>query len=1189
MILQLRKLEAYGFKSFADKLEIEFDQGITAIVGPNGSGKSNITDAIKWVLGEQNIRNLRGTKTEDIIFSGSTTRRALGIAEVSLTFDNSDGQLPLDFKEVVVTRRVFRSGESEYYINKAKCRLKDIYDLFADTGLGRDAISVISQNKIDQILNSKPEERRLLFEEVAGITKYRNRKKESLKKLEETEQNVIRVTDIIAEIENQLEPLAEQAKKTRQFNQHNEQFRLCKLTVLLNDYDQYHQNLAECKKQKVKIEQVMQDTEIKLNLSEVAKEQVNNEMIEVEKSLQLLTMKNNELNIKIEKNNNSAAVFEERLRQWEDHQVRLSINSDEKKHNFKIIENNLKVVAGEIKLQEKKAEEAKVKLAQETLKEADLACKIRVLEANIAQMKENAFQKVQELANQRNRLENLNCDLTKSTATILYLKSEKEDAEQCLYRSEEDFSSLQKTEKENLKTMQIVNVEKAQLGLQINQLTTRLEEVNLKLRQLHQELSTAQTRLHFLIGMQEEYEGFGRATKSVLKNNYAWQAGVCGAVAELIKVKKQYITAIEIALGANLQNIVTENDLIAKQAIAFLKKEKLGRATFLPLNTIANRGKMTLDKSINSFGGFIGCASDLVDCEQKYRRIIEFLLGRTIVVDHIDHAVKLANLQNFKVRIITLDGEMISPGGSMTGGSNARREVSFLNRVEEIEELKQAILSSQKTLDQKEQYRQELHKDLNAVDAQFQSQVHLSQEVAVKQAETKIYIEKAESERLERKTSLAALQIQINQEENNLAQLQIEISDMQSAIAQVERVEGMQKDDDKNASAALLHLNGDKEVVSSKILDTKIEITIVEQEIIRAKERRESFQLALNRYQDECDKLSAEFENLQATMKDTSIQLKNITNENMRLMHLKEIGTKDYDNFHQVKLDKLVVMQDNDKTIKELRKKYNELQSNSHEIDILHTRCLFEVNSCRENVGENYKLSIEAANQLRLEESNEELNKKIKVLASDIEALGSINPNAIAAYQNLNERYVFMEKQANDLIVAKEYLSGIIRDIDLTMSKQFAEAFEKINELFGNIFIKLFGGGQAGLVLSDHQNILASGIEINVRPPDKKLQNLSVLSGGERALTVVALLFSFLAFKPAPFTVVDEIDAPLDEANVGRFSSFLKEYAKDTQFIVVTHRKGTMQAADILHGVTVEDSGVSRVVSVRMEEEVSKI
>lgn len=1184
MVLQLRKLEAYGFKSFADKLEIEFDQGITAIVGPNGSGKSNITDAIKWVLGEQNIRNLRGTRTEDIIFSGSATRKALGIAEVSLTFDNSDGQLALDFKEVVVTRRIFRSGESEYCINKARCRLKDIHDLFADTGLGRDAISVISQNKIDQVLNSKPEERRLLFEEAAGITKYRNRKKESLKKLEDTEQNILRVTDIISEVENQLEPLAEHAQKTRQFNHLNEQFRLCKLTILLNDYDQFHHDLIECKKQKLAIEQVNHDTEIKLNLVEVAKEQLNNEMIEVEKSLQLLAMKNNELNVKIEKNNNMVAVFEERLRQWEEHQVRLSKDIDIKNQNLQRVVNNLKLIADEIQVQQKKADNIQENLTQELLAETALSFKIRALEVDIVKMKEITFQKIEELANQRNRLENLNCNLTKSAEFISNLKSDKELAEKNFHNSEKDIFALQKSADENTKIAQITQTNKAQLNLQINQMAKEREQVDSELKQVNQELNTARTHLHFLIGMQEEYEGFGRATKRVLKNNYDWNAGICGAVAELIQVEKQYIMAIEITLGGNLQNIVTENDLIAKQAIAFLKREKLGRATFLPLNTITNRGKMTLDKSISAFDGFIGCASDLVDCDQKYKKIIEFLLGRTVVVDHIDHAVKLASLQNFKIRIITLDGEMINPGGSMTGGSNARREVSFLNRVGEIDELKHTILLSQKTLEVKEQYKQEIHKKLNVVDEQFQSQIRISHELAVKQAEIKIYIEKAELELIDRKKDLTTLLEQIDQQENHFNQLQIEILHMQSAIKQVESMDNLQKDDDKNASVLLLSLNEDKEVVSNRIIDIKIKNTVIEQEIIRAKEKQESFQSALDRYQDERDKLITEFENLKSTMNTTNIQLENITKENLKVMHIQDIGMKDYDNFHQIKLDKLVVMQDNDKAIKDLRKKYNDLQNKNHEIDILYTRYLFEVNSCKESIDENYKISMEEANQLRLEENNTILNERIQELESDMKALGSINPNAIAEHQSLNDRYIFMKKQANDLIVAKDYLFGIIRDIDLTMSKQFAEAFEKINAFFGDIFIKLFGGGQAELVLSDHKNLLDSGIEINVQPPDKKLQNLSALSGGERALTVVALLFSFLAFKPAPFSVIDEIDAPLDEANVDRFSLFLKEYAKDTQFIVVTHRKGTMQAADILHGVTVEDTGVSRVVSVKMEE-----
>jgi len=1181
--LQLRKLEAYGFKSFADKLEIEFDKGITAIVGPNGSGKSNITDAIRWVLGEQNVRNLRGAKAEDIIFTGSSTRRALGLAEVSLTFDNSDGQLSVDFNEVVITRRLYRSGESEYYINKARCRLKDIYDLFADTGLGRDAISVISQNKIDQVLNSKPEERRLLFEETAGITKYRNRKKESLRKLEDTEQNLLRVRDIIHEIEHQLGPLAEYAEKTKQYNVLNEEYKKSKLTVLLNRYEQYNHDFEMNKKQILELQQSSQASEVRVNLLEVTKEQLNNELTQVEKSLQILSVKNNELATAIEKNNSDIAICKERLERNNETGQRLQTNQAELDKNKLKMSDQLFESQKNIEQFEEKAKKIVLQIQEESVREEILQGQISEIELAIKIIQEKSLEQVQKLTNRRNDLLLLEHDIKELQVQLVQLNEEAVNEQHKLTDNQVLLTDLNTQAQVLFDNMRKAQQEKMLVEKNLAAAGVEQHEMDEKQRTLQQGLNAAQSKVEFLANMQKEYEGFGRATKSVLKSNEKWQAGICGAVVELIDVQSDYITAVEIALGGSLQNIVTDHDMTAKAAINFLKREKLGRVTFLPLNTIVVR-KSFDDGSLHTAPGFIGYANELVSTDVKYKKIVDFLLARTLVVDTIENAVELAKKQGFKARIVTLAGELINPGGSISGGSTGRREASFLNRNGEIAAFHQEIASKQSELlelNQKKILQENSLRELEMHAQTASKQEHL---LTVQQAEMKIYIEKATLELADKKTKLHSLQELGDTLQAKEIRIKQQMTAVKAEIEYMQHTDHQQKGQDETTANQLVQLRKEQETFRQISVNSKIEQTVVEQELIRHHELQANMQQTIDRYNSDLLKIKQEQESLHQVTVATQRELTELTKKNVQFVTLREIGTKDYDNFYQVKMEKMVSIQSNDREIKDANKQQNDLQNKIHQTELLQTKSEFERQQCLEIFESEYHLSIEQAQTYRLDETNTSLGKKIRLLEKEMEELGPINPNAITEYENLNTRYTFMQKQLTDLSVAKEYLAGIIRDMDITMSKQFSEAFAQISLYFSEIFVKLFGGGQAKLELTDTQNVLEAGVEIAVQPPDKKLQNLAVLSGGERALTVIALLFSFLQYRPAPFSVVDEIDAPLDEANVDRFSAFLKEYARKTQFIVVTHRKGTMEAADIMYGVTVEDAGVSRLVSVRLEE-----
>ena len=1181
--LQLKRLEAYGFKSFADKLEIEFHEGVTAIVGPNGSGKSNITDAIRWVLGEQNVRNLRGTKAEDIIFAGSASRRALGVAEVSLTFDNADGQLPLDFQEVVVTRRLFRSGESEFYINKAKCRLKDVYDLFADTGLGRDAISVISQNKIDQVLNSKPEERRLLFEETAGITKYRNRKRESLRKLEDTEANLLRVTDIIQEIENQLEPLAEQAEKTRAYNVLQAEYKDCRLTQLLHKYEKSSGEKADGQRRlkELRDEEISQQAQVQL--LEARKEQMGKELLDVENSLKLLAEKNSELSGKLDHNNSEIAILQERLAQGGRTSDRLAISRKEIIAEQRAAEQALEAAMADKKTLEEKLRTAIAGLAEKQQQADALQAKLKAQEAALREQQQRAQRQQQDMQQLSGQLALLERDLAENQRQLeeqqeLYQAATAEKAVQ-----EKVWSQMEAAAAQAQAAEEALTAKNEACVAKIAATGEARKQMETSMQRLQSEEQNAATRLKVLANLQAEYEGFGRAVKSVLRSTMPFRSGIEGAVAELIEVPKQYVTAIEIALGGNLQNVVTRDAETAKQAIAFLKKERLGRVTFLPLSTIAVRHPAR-DAAVEVAQGFIGYASELVTVDDKYKKAVEFLLARTIVVDQIDNALSLAKQQGYKLRIVTLEGEILNPGGSMAGGSASHRESSFLNRSGEIAELttrREAAAAKVETLKGELALKLEQQQQL---ETERQQLLHRKNQAAVERAEQKVYREKKTAEiELLAQHQQAAAEKKL-QGEGAKADLLQQRGILQQKLEQLRGQGNLQLADDAAAEEMLEDLRQDVADLNKLIVEMQIEKTVAEQEVIRGREQCENLSRQLERFQAELLKNKAETEEIKAGAAKSNAEIALLEADSTQLQALKEIAVKDHANYYQVKMAKLVEIQKNDRDSKQAARNLNDGKSRMHQLELELTRIEFEVQQCEEVLREEYRLTEEQAREHQLDLTASALTQRIAVLEGKMAELGTVNPNAISEYEALASRCDFLQKQSNDLVVAKEYLVGIIAEMDVTMTKQFKAAFAEISRHFSDVFVRLFGGGKAELLLTDEENVLTAGVEIAVQPPEKKLQSLSVLSGGERALTVIALMFAFLQYRPAPFSVVDEIDAPLDEANVARFGSFLKDYAVNTQFIVVTHRKGTMEAAQIMYGVTVEDDGVSKLVSVRLDD-----
>lgn len=997
--LQLKKLEAYGFKSFADKIEVDFDKGITAIVGPNGSGKSNISDAVKWVLGEQNVRNIRGVKAEDIIFAGSETRRPMGVAEVSLYFDN-DGALPVDFSEVVVTRRLFRTGESEFYINKSRCRLKDIVDLFADSGIGHDSMGIISQNKMDEILNARPEEKRLFFEEAAGISKYRSRKREAMRKLEDTEGNLQRVHDILGEIENQLGPLAESAAKTKHYQELQEELSGLRLTGLYHHY----QELKDCRGEFDHQLEEKRAQELAANtarqLIESRSAQIDGELLALEKNLEQLAKNRNKIHAGIEEADSRIKVLEERRRQGK---------ANRQRHQQQIRQQQAAIAeAGEnvagLEMSERSAQEKK-----------------QSVEQDIAAKRQRAREMRQSLAGLRHK------------------------------------------------------------G----------QEISHKKQGMDALIQSAEGRMQVLERLQSSYEGFGRAARAVLKSQQPWKKGICGAVAELIDVPGKYVLAVETALGGSIQNIVTEDTDTAKAAISMLKADRLGRATFLPMSSIVVRPNR--EQLPDGALGVVGWAHQVVRVDAVYSKVAEFLLGRTLVVDNLEHALALNKAMGQRLRIVTLEGELLTPGGALTGGSQNHKESSFLNRREEIAKL---------------------HSELAA--------------------------KKAQRDELAEK----------------LKQLQGEYE----------------------------KLDGEAEELSQTTSQLEMKKTVLEQQALRAREQILLRQREIQRYQAAVEQQNAELSAMEQELSESMQEIGELLEVCQRQQKAYAKADEEHRQVYQQRLNRLAEKKNTDKEIREAGSRLQAIQAKLHQVELEASKVDYELEQCQAKMLSDYGLVPERAAEKAHQLEPKDLKKALAAMEKEISRLGTVNPNAPQEYEELEKRHAFLAGNAADLEKARGDLLQLIEQMEGVMTSQFGKAFLQINDYFSEIFVKLFGGGQAGIELIDEDNILESGVNIMVTVPGKKRQNLSVLSGGERALTVVALLFAFLKYRPAPFSVLDEIDAPLDEANIGRFGKFIQEYAQRTQFIIVTHRKGTMEAADTMYGVTIEDAGVSKILSVKLED-----
>lgn len=1182
--MYLKQLEVHGFKSFAEKIELNFADGINAVVGPNGSGKSNISDAIRWVLGEQSAKTLRGSKMEDVIFAGSEQKKALGFAEVSICIDNNDRKLPVDYTEINITRRMYRSGESEYYINKTACRLKDIYELFMDTGIGRDGYSIIGQGRIDEILSNKSEDRRQVFEEAAGIVKFKTRKQEAERKLENTKQNITRVMDIIEEISSQLDPMKEQAEVAKRYREIIQELKGIEINLILGNIDKFKARLENIVKEAEGIQSYIEEkSNLKLQLEEKQK-QLKIELASLEKNIEQLQQEAHQIENSVQQQEGEYKVVQEKINNIENAFTRLNqrkreLEQEHKKSAEAIAENNTHAELLQVQQQQlEDSIEAKSKQFEDyytsiSTKETDLD--------NVQQQYISLINTQSEIKSKINSsysfIENIDKRNSQISQDIDRLSEQLEEKKTVFSASEESLKASKQNSEDCRVTLEQYKHNKQNLEKQVVQLEHDISNIK------SSKDSTA-SRLKVLEDMEKDFDGYSKSVKALLANAGHITKGMLGAVGEMINVSTEYVAAIDVALGAQVQSVVTEKEEDAKALIEYLKKNKLGRATFLPISSIKPRFFNDREKSSFKMDGFVGIAANLVSYDKKIENIINNLLGRIAVVKDMDTAIKLARLTNYDFRIVTLTGEIINAGGSITGGSLNAVSSSVLSRKSEIEQLKIKYQDIKENFEKNLEKLGSIKQQLGAVDLEIANKTDLYHKLQIELTNLlnrceslksemqiindRISISQKEAADLSRECDEAKALIALNQEKD--AQLEQNKRELEAKIAELQ--------------ADMKQLNEVKDAHNNEITDLKVKLSAIEQH--RKNLQQQNIELADKIKQVELDIQTAISELNQSETDSTNYDelLKNIQIQIKGLKQQLELKQQEILLQSAQKQQQLDAIEKSEEDVKVCQQESLDSQNSLHKIEMQKAKVEFELDNVELKLLETYELNYHNAQSYRDESVNLTwASKRVEELKSEIRAMGTVNVNAVEEYEKLSQRYEFLNNQVEDLTKARESLTQVIAEIAEHMKEQFITQFHKINENFNEVFVQLFGGGQAQLVISDTENILESGIEIIAKPPGKKLQNLMLLSGGERALTAIALLFAILKMKPAPFCVLDEIDAALDDANVDRYASFLKEFSQTTQFIIVTHRKGTMEAADCLYGVSMEDSGISKLLSVKLE------
>ncbi|MCI8616304.1 MAG: chromosome segregation protein SMC [Lachnospiraceae bacterium] len=1179
--MYLKNIEIQGFKSFANKIVFKFHNGITGIVGPNGSGKSNVADAVRWVLGEQRIKQLRGASMQDVIFSGTEMRKPLGYAFVAITLDNSDHQLAIDFDEVTVARRIYRSGESEYLLNGAPCRLKDVNELFYDTGIGKEGYSIIGQGQIDKILSGKPEERRELFDEAAGIVKFKKRKVAAQKKLEDEKQNLIRVKDILSELEKQIGPLEKQSQAARIYLKKREELKNLDVNMFLLEHNRLKEQLRNTREKFEIADDDLSKTTRQYEQIKEEYEQIQGQIEELEETILAERTTLSDTSVLRGKLEGEINVLREQIKSAKSNEEHFRTRKETVTREMetklldkeKILEDK-KVIDGQVAEIEKVRNEAREKLL-------GVQRRIEELSGQIEADKNMIIEALNVRATIRSKLgrydtmtEQVNIRKAELTSRLLRIKSDEEQQEETIKKLQEEFEAINQK-------IHTLNDSQEQKEEALSLIREELAGKDQKLRDTQVSYHQEKSKLDALTNLTERYEGYGGSVKKVMEAREQ-EKGIVGVVADIIKVEKKYETAIETALGGNIQNIVTDDEETAKRMIAFLKQTKAGRATFLPLTSIMKSQEFK-NKEVLKENGVVGLADSVVTVADRYKNVAKSLLGRIVVVDNIDNAVRIARKYHYSIRMVTLEGELFTPGGAISGGAY-KNSSNLLGRRREMEELSGKVKKYLKEVDvllneieatkeRRNKLRLSLEEDKAALQRQF-----------IEQNTARLNVIKAQERRDEASEGSLELKEEQQEIEEQIKEIRENKLEIQKELEDSELLEKKTEQEIRKLQTQLEEKRREESEQSAHVSEWDVEVE-------KMLQQQEFHQQNVDRIDGEIGRLMQELseikESLQKSSEDTREKESNIVSIEQTI---EASRTTLGDTERKLKEDverkeNLSLKQKNFfKDRETLAEKMGNLDKEVYRLNSQQEKFQETLDNQINYMWDEYEITLSDAAALRNEELTDLLamKKEIASLKEQIKKLGDVNVNAIEDYRNLMERFTFLKTQHDDLVEAEKTLEGIIVELDSAMRKQFHEKFAEIGKEFDKVFKELFGGGKGTLELMEDEDILEAGIRIIAQPPGKKLQNMMQLSGGEKALTAIALLFAIQNLKPSPFCLLDEIEAALDENNVGRFAKYLHKLTKNTQFIVITHRRGTMEKADRLYGITMQEKGVSTLVSVNL-------
>ena len=1179
--MYLKRIEVHGFKSFANKITFQFDNGITGIVGPNGSGKSNVADAVRWVLGEQKVKQLRSSSMQDVIFSGTELRKPMGYAYVSITLDNADHSLPIDFEEVTVSRRVYRSGESEYLINGAPCRLRDIYEMFYDTGIGKEGYSIIGQGQIDMILSSKPEDRRELFDEAAGIVKFKRRKDTAVKKLEDERNNMLRVSDILSELEKQVGPLEKQSEVAKEYLKKKEELKVLDVNMFLLETDKIKGQLAQFDE---KLQIASSDfAEAKESYESIKEDydRIEEMVATLDASIEEKRQKLSDNSVKREKLEGEIKVLQEKINSAKSNNEHFVSRRNSLSGDIAFKEQELnRLLASKAELdvsvnaQVGERDEAKAALAE-------IQKKIEALSSDVEKNQNDIIETLNErvsiksaMGRYESMLEQINIRKAEIQSRLLAAKSEDVEQDKIIEKLVKDLNDI-------CSEIKTSDDKKTELEDTLQGYRNELEKKDGELSAVTLEYHQENSKLETLRNVSERYEGYGGSIKAVMEQKYK-NPGIVGVVADILDVDKRFETAIETALGGNIQNVVTKDEQIAKKMIAYLKAEKAGRVTFLPLTTVKGRGDYDYPE-IAKEKGFLGMASDLVKADKKYDNVISQLLGAIVVIDNVDNALAIAKKYKHMVRLVTLEGEYLTPGGALAGGA-FKNQSNLLSRKREIEELEEAVAQKlrQKTKIQEE--IEDIKKKRSKVRDELEALKETMQDQYIRQNTAQLSVDSAKLKKDGLSDDLTSLEMENTQIEQQAFELKNNREAVKGELSDSEKRE-------KELEQKIASFGSELEKLRDEETDQVLKTSELDLSVAQALQRQEFAAQNVSRIEGEKAKLQEELNEIELSLKEAENDILNKQNDILEIQKTiaaSESCKSDEEvdlNETIAKKEELTLKQKNFFTRREeLSEKISSLDKEIFRLNNQKERCEENQEAQNNYMWNEYELTLTQALPMRDENLKElpAIKKGIMSLKDAIRKLGDVNVNAIEDYKNLMERYTFLKTQHDDLVNAEASLLKIIDELDESMRKQFDEKFKEICKEFDIVFKEMFGGGKGTLELSEDEDILEAGIRIIAQPPGKKLQNMMQLSGGEKALTAIALLFAIQNLKPSPFCLLDEIEAALDESNVGRFAGYLHKLTKHTQFIVITHRRGTMEKADRLYGITMQEKGVSALVSVNL-------